>query len=54
MDLISAKISPLSAYVLRRVLTNSDLEKMIDTSDAWWSNGPASGGGTLPIGVFQL
>jgi 3-oxoacyl-[acyl-carrier-protein] synthase-3 len=35
MDLIPAKISALSAHVPSRVLTNADLEKMIDTSDAW-------------------
>ncbi|HEV3036476.1 MAG TPA: beta-ketoacyl-ACP synthase III [Candidatus Angelobacter sp.] len=35
MSLIPAKISGLGTYVPPRLLTNSDLEQMIDTSDAW-------------------
>lgn len=30
-----AKISSLGTYVPPRILTNADLEKMVDTSDAW-------------------
>lgn len=32
---IRAKISALSTYVPPRVLTNADLERMVDTSDEW-------------------
>lgn len=35
MNMISAKISALGTYVPPCVLTNRDLEKMVDTSDAW-------------------
>ena len=30
-----AKISALGTYVPPRVLTNADLEKMVDTNDQW-------------------
>lgn len=33
--LLRAKISSLGTYVPPRVLTNADLEKMVDTQDAW-------------------
>ena len=33
--LVRARISSLAAYVPPRVLTNADLEKMVDTSDEW-------------------
>ena len=33
--LVRARISGLAAYVPPRVLTNADLEKMVDTSDEW-------------------
>lgn len=33
--LLRAKISALGTYVPPRVLTNADLEKMVDTNDAW-------------------
>jgi 3-oxoacyl-[acyl-carrier-protein] synthase-3 len=32
---IAAKISGIAGYLPPRVLTNADLEKMVDTSDAW-------------------
>ena len=32
---IAAKISGIAGYVPPRVLTNADLEKMVDTNDAW-------------------
>jgi 3-oxoacyl-[acyl-carrier-protein] synthase-3 len=32
---IAAKISGVAGYLPPRVLTNADLEKMVDTSDAW-------------------
>ena len=34
-SLIRAKISALGTYVPPRLLTNQDLEKMVDTSDQW-------------------
>ena len=33
--LVRARISSIAAYVPPRVLTNADLEKMVDTSDEW-------------------
>ena len=30
-----ARISSLATYVPPRVLTNADLERMVDTSDEW-------------------
>ena len=33
--LLRARISSIAAYVPPRVLTNADLEKMVDTSDEW-------------------
>src|SRR5579862_7526029 len=35
MGRIAAKITGVAGYVPPRVLTNADLEKMVDTSDAW-------------------
>ena len=32
---IRAKISALGSYLPPRVLTNADLEKMVDTTDEW-------------------
>jgi len=32
---VRAKISALGTYVPPRVLTNADLEKMVDTTDQW-------------------
>ena len=32
---LRAKISALGAYLPPRVLTNADLEKMVDTTDEW-------------------
>ena len=32
---IRARISSLATYVPTRVLTNADLEKMVQTSDEW-------------------
>src|SRR5262249_13758110 len=32
---IAAKISGIAGYLPPKVLTNADLEKMVDTSDAW-------------------
>ena len=32
---IAAKITGVAGYVPPRVLTNADLEKMVDTSDEW-------------------
>jgi 3-oxoacyl-[acyl-carrier-protein] synthase-3 len=34
-DLLRAKISSLGTYVPPRVLTNADLEKMVETNDSW-------------------
>src|SRR6476660_3081622 len=34
-QLLRAKISALGTYVPPRVLTNADLEKMVETSDEW-------------------
>ena len=34
-NLIRAKISALGTFVPPRLLTNSDLEKMVETSDQW-------------------
>lgn len=35
MNLVRAKISALGTYVPPRLLTNADLEKMVETSDQW-------------------
>src|SRR3974377_469032 len=32
---VTAKITGVAGYLPPRVLTNADLEKMVDTSDAW-------------------
>ena len=32
---IAAKITSVSGYAPPRVMTNSDLEKLVDTNDAW-------------------
>ena len=32
---IAAKITGVGGYVPPRVMTNAELEKMVDTSDAW-------------------
>ena len=32
---IAAKITGVAGYVPPRVLSNADLEKMVDTTDAW-------------------
>jgi 3-oxoacyl-[acyl-carrier-protein] synthase-3 len=32
---IAAKITGVAGYVPPRVLTNADLEKMVDTNDQW-------------------
>src|SRR4029077_17470505 len=32
---IAAKITGVSGYVPPRVMTNADLEKLVDTNDAW-------------------
>src|SRR3954462_12205187 len=34
-NLVRAKISALGTYVPPRLLTNADLEKMVETSDSW-------------------
>src|SRR5262250_2786121 len=34
-NLVRAKISALGTYVPPRLLTNADLEKMVETSDQW-------------------
>src|SRR5207253_7626846 len=34
-QLVRAKISALATYVPPRILSNSDLEKMVETSDEW-------------------
>ena len=34
-NLIRAKISALGTYVPPRLLTNADLEKLVDTTDDW-------------------
>jgi 3-oxoacyl-[acyl-carrier-protein] synthase-3 len=34
-ELVRAKISALGTYVPPRVLTNADLEKMVETTDEW-------------------
>src|SRR3954464_2970151 len=34
-SLVSAKISALGTYVPPRLLTNADLEKMVETSNEW-------------------
>src|SRR5438552_8034432 len=35
IQLVHAKISALGTYVPPRILSNSDLEKMVETSDEW-------------------
>jgi len=37
-QLVRAKISALGTYVPPRLLTNADLEKMVDTTDEWITN----------------
>jgi 3-oxoacyl-[acyl-carrier-protein] synthase-3 len=32
---IAAKITGIAGYLPPKVLTNADLEKMVDTTDAW-------------------
>ena len=32
---IRSRISGMGKYVPERILTNSDLEKLVDTSDTW-------------------
>jgi 3-oxoacyl-[acyl-carrier-protein] synthase III len=34
-QLVRAKISALGTYVPPRILTNADMEKMVETSDEW-------------------
>jgi 3-oxoacyl-[acyl-carrier-protein] synthase III len=42
-----AKIGSLGTYVPPKLMTNADLEKLVDTSDQWIWNAPASARGTF-------
>ena len=42
------KIIGMGVYIPEKVLTNADLEKMVETSDEWIVSGRGSGSGTSP------